>query len=147
MEDSMNARLILARIASTAAASVALALAAPGASAQAPDVFITVFAGHFVAGGKSYDDLDALEVAVRAQRPGAVRLYACGSGTARAQMAAAHRFRQNYLELRVLDAADPPCRTSSAAAAQAMTVAQRTGTPPYGIDEVAVAQWWYAMMP
>jgi hypothetical protein len=60
---------------------------------------------------------------------------------------AAHRFRDRYLELRVLDESAPLCRSSIAAAARALPVAGRAGRKPYGIDDAAVAQWWYAMMP
>jgi hypothetical protein len=131
-----------------AVGSAALSMLAVGsAAAQAPDVFVTVFAEHYVVNGRSVDDLDALESAIGAVRPGAVRLYACGDGTARAQLAAAHRFRDRYLELRVLDESAPQCRSTSAAAGQALAVASRAGRKPYGIDDVAVAQWWYDMMP
>jgi hypothetical protein len=131
-----------------AAASAALSLLAAGsAAAQAPDVFVTVYAEHYVVDGRSVDDLDALERAIGAARPGAVRLYACGDGTARAQLAAAHRFRDRYLELRLLDASAPQCRSTSAAAGQPLAVASRAGKKPYGIDDVAVAKWWYDMMP
>jgi hypothetical protein len=28
-----------------------------------------------------------------------------------------------------------------------LAVAHRAGEPPYGIDDEAVARWWYSMMP
>lgn len=131
-----------------AAGSAALSMLAAGAAAaQAPDVFITVFSEHYVVNGRIVDNLGALEGAVGPVRPGAVRLYACGEGTARAQMAAAHRFRDRYLELRVLDAAEPQCRPATAAAPRAIAVTHRSGERRYGIDDETVTRWWYSMMP
>jgi hypothetical protein len=149
MEGAMNAKTLISRFGTAlAAAAVALsALFAGTAAAQAADVFVTVFADHYVVNGRVIDDVGVLEGAILAMRPGAVRLYACGSGTDRAQMAAAHRFRDRYLELRVLDDSAPQCRASMASAPRAVSVVNRTGEPPYGIDNEAVARWWYSMMP
>lgn len=145
----MESRSLVRRIAAVASAGAAAfsLLAAGPASAQASDVFVTIFAERYVVNGQALDDLGALEKAVGQLRPGAVRLYACDEGTARAQMAAAHRFRDRYLELRVLDAASPQCVTATAAAPRAMTVMHRSGERPYGIDDETVALWWYAMQP
>jgi len=142
----MESRSLVRRIAVAAAAFLSVLAAAP-ASAQASDVFVTIFAERYIVDGQAFEDLGSLEQAVGQRRPGAVRLYACGEGTARAQMAAAHRFRDRYLELRVLDATAPQCATAVAAVPRAMNVMHRSGERPYGIDDEAVALWWYAMMP
>jgi hypothetical protein len=142
----MESRSLVRRTAAAATAALSMLAAAP-ASAQAADVFVTIFAERYVVNGQAFDDLGSLERAIGQLRPGAVRLYACGEGTARAQMAAAHRFRDRYLELRVLDVAAPQCATALAAAPRAMNVMHRAGERPYGIDDEAVAVWWYAMMP
>jgi len=142
----MNRQSLLRRLAAAAGSATLSSVAAGDAAAQAPDVFVTVFADKYVVNGRVVDDIGALERAVASMSPGAVRLYACGEGTARAQMAAAHSLRDRYLELRVLDEAAPQCRAASAAA-RATAVMYRSGERPYGIDDEAVARWWYAMMP
>ncbi len=143
------ARSISQRLATTVAVSV-LALATFGsgsAAAQAPDLFVTVLADRYIVNGQAYDDLNELDRAVTALRPGAVRLYACGSGATRAQMGAAHRFHDRYLELRILDETAAQCRVRVALAPQARPVAVRSGLPPYGIDDAEVARWWMDMVP
>lgn len=130
------------------AAASALSLAVGGgvaAQTSAPSVSVAVFAEHYVLAGRQIDDLDALERAVNAINPRAVRLEACGDGTARAQMAAAHRFRSRYLELRLLEPGAPGCQ--AAVIPQAVPVSQRLGPRPFGIDDAAVERWWYDQMP
>mgnify|MGYP006315546011 FL=1 len=123
------------------AAAAALWLAVTGSvGAQAAVVTVAIFADHYVFAGKSFDDLDRLEDAVAAARPRGVRLEACGDGTARAQRAAAHRFRNLYLDLRVSYIDDTTC--ASAPIARAVTVSQRLGQRPYGIHDEAVDRWW-----
>jgi hypothetical protein len=72
-----------------------------------------------------------------------VRLEACGEGTARALGAAAHRFRNLYLDLRFSDTDDAMC--ASASAARAEPVSQRFGLRPYGINDEAVDHWWRSL--
>jgi hypothetical protein len=149
MEDVMNGQALKSRIADAAAAATATLslLVAGAAAAQASDVFVEVFADHYVVNGRAIDDIGTLESVIAPMGSGAVRLYACGSGTARAQMAAAYRFRDRYLELRVLDDLAPQCRTPMASALRAVAVAIRADERPYGIDDEVVARWWYSMMP
>jgi len=127
--------------------TMALAALVPAPAAAAADVIVTVFAEHYVIDGRAIDDLGALENALRPAEPGAVRLYACGGGTERAQMAAAHRFRDRYLELRVLDESSPQCRALQAVRPRAVLVADRRGNRPYGIEDEAVARWLNSMVP
>lgn len=115
------------------------------AEATAPDVTVTIFADHYVVAGRTIDDLDVLEAAVSSVRPKAVRLDACGAGTARAQQAAAHRFRNMYMELRMLDAESTTCR--SAVVPRAVPATLRLDQRPTGIDDAAVGQWWHELMP
>ena len=135
------------RMGCLAAGTVALAMLAAGPAAAGADLIVTVFPGHYVVDGRLIDDLGALETAVRRSQPGAVRLHACGSGTERAQMGAAHRFRDRYLELRRLDVSDAQCRASMAVKARKVSVSDRRGLRPYGIDEEAVTAWMTATMP
>lgn len=128
-----------------AAATVVWLGLVDGAAAQSPGVTVTVFADHYVLGDRAFDDLDALEAVVRAGEPRSIRLDACGTGTARAQQAAAHRFRATSLELRLLDAASTECRT--AVVPRAVPATLRADARPTGIDDAAVERWWHAMMP
>jgi hypothetical protein len=131
-----------------AAAVCALSWAAgAGASAQSstPDVRVAVFAEYYVLADRAIDDLDRLDEAVRAMRPRSVGLDACGAGSERAQRAAAHRFRQLSLELRVVEPGAPQCRSSTLP--RAVPVSQRSGPRPYGIDDAAVDRWWHQLMP
>src|SRR5512143_358774 len=76
---------------------------------------IAVFADHYIVAGRSYDDLNVLEAAVRRLGVRAVTLDACGAGDALAQRAAAHRLRDLYLEMRVFDRDAPVCAAHLAA--------------------------------
>lgn len=123
-------------------AGATLCLSATGAAfAQAPISTVAVFADHYVYAGRSFDDLDRLEDAVVAAHPRGVRLEGCGDGTARALGAAAHRFRNLYLDLSYSD--DAIC--ASAAAPRAEPVSQRFGLRPYGINDEAVDRWWHTL--
>lgn len=115
------------------------------AQSPMPEVTVTIFAEHYVLAGRAIDDLDVLDNAVSPGRPHVVRLYACGGRTARAQQAAAHRFRDLYLELRVLDTDSPACRF--AAGPRLVPVSPRLGERPTGIDDEAVDRWWNELMP
>jgi hypothetical protein len=121
---------------------LAAALAAAGTSAQAVNVHILVQAGQYIAAGKAFDDLNSLEAAVRASSPNRIQLDACGPAATRALKAAAHRFADRPLALRVLDGAAPGC----SAAPVAMQAGQRIGTPT-GIDDDAVERYWQQLMP
>lgn len=125
-----------------AAASVLSAAALAGA--PQPVATIGVFAEHYVLGSSSYDDLNRLEGALRGQRAHAVRLDVCGPGAEHALRAAAHRFRDLYLELRTAGTDPQVCSTT---VARAVTVGQVAGQRPYGIDHAAVDLWWHHLMP
>jgi hypothetical protein len=128
-----------------AAALWLMATGSTSAQTSTSPLSVAIFAEHYVLEGRAIDDLDVLETSVRDRHPRTVRLDACGSGTERAQRAAAHRLRHLYLELRVLDAGSPDC--PSPGAAHAVPVGRRVGARPYGIDDAAVDQWWHQLMP
>lgn len=115
------------------------------AQAPKPEVLVSVFADRYVLGGRLIDDLDVLEDAVAAMDARAVRLDACGTGTDRAQMAAAHRFRHLHLELRLRDSDSAEC--ASAVAPRLESVILRLGQRPYGIDDESVDRWRHDLMP
>ena len=123
------------------AATTAVWLATTGAvAAQVPVVAVAVFADHYVVGARHIDDLDELVVAVATTRPRGVRIEACGEGASRAFRAAAHRFRNFYLDLRTAEIDDTACQPASAA--RAMPVSQRLGQGPFNINDEAVDRWW-----
>jgi hypothetical protein len=115
------------------------------AQVPTPEVTIMIFAEHYVVEGRSIDDLDVLEAAVDSVRPQAVGLYACGAGTARAQRAAAHRFRNLDMELRVLDQNSPGCQSTTGP--RAVPANLRLDPRPSGIDDAEVDHWWHQLMP
>lgn len=122
-------------------AGAALCITIAGAAfAQTPVATVATFADHYVYAGRSFDDLDRLEDAVLAAHPRGVRLEACGDGTTRALRAAAHRFRNLYLDLRLDSVDDTMC--ASASAPRAVPVSQRFGLLPYGVNDEAVDRWW-----
>jgi len=137
MANDSNFRRMI-KLAATAAAAWLATTGAVGA--QVPVVTVTVFADHYVVGGRHIDDLDRLEDAVAATHTRGVRLEACGESASRALRAAAHRFRNHYLDLRVSLIDDTTCQ--SASAARAVPVSQRFGPRPYGIHDEAVDHWW-----
>jgi hypothetical protein len=104
---------------------------------------VAISADHYVYANRYFDDLDQLEDAVVAAHPGGVRLEACGDGTARAFGAAAHRFRNLYLDLRYSYIDDVLC--ASASVPRAVAVSQRFGLRPYGINDEAVDRWWHTL--
>ena len=73
-------------------------------------------------------------------RPRGVRLEACGEGASRALRAAAHRFRNFYLDLRTAGIDDTACQPASVA--RAVPVSQRFGQGPFSIYDEAVDRWW-----
>jgi len=121
------------------------ALGPATAQTPRPHASIAVFDEHYVFAGQHFDDLDALQDAVNAKLPWFVRLDSCSGAAARAQLAAAHRFRHLYLELRVLEPSALSCQ--SAVAPRVVPVSQRTGQRPFGIYDEAVDRWWNNVMP
>ncbi len=133
--------IVVAVVCVLAAAVGSLAVAQPAK----PTIDVAVLADRYVVAGRAIDDLDVLQATVSPQRPQMVRLAACGEGTTRALLAAAHALRGTYLELRTVEANAPVCRSEGAA--RALPVAQRAGLPPYGIDDLTVGQWALQTMP
>jgi hypothetical protein len=130
----------LGRITQLAAAATVTCIAATAAVAATPPVVsVAVFADHYVIGGRYIDDLDTLEDAIAGSQARGVRLESCGEGTSRAHLAAAHRFRNLYLDLRIAGIDDTTCQAASAP--RAMPVSQRFGQRPYGIHDEAVNRW------
>lgn len=133
-------------------AALARALAAAGlcaaatASAQAPAdaVHVAAFADRYVVTGRAWDDLDRLEAALRTL-PRSFAIDGCGPGSERALLAAAHRFRDAALKLRMADTGDRRCAQALQAAGARGTA--DSGAGPLGIDDAAVARWWLGQMP
>jgi phenylpyruvate tautomerase PptA (4-oxalocrotonate tautomerase family) len=140
-ENDMKNDSSLRRTIQLAAAVTAVWLATTGAvGAQVSVVSVAVFADHYVLGGRYIDDLDELVVAIATARPRGVRIEACGEDASRAFRAAAHRFRNFYLDLRTAGIDDTACQPASAA--RAVPVSQRLGQGPFNINDEAVDRWW-----
>jgi hypothetical protein len=131
------------------AAAIAAAFQPSPATADAPQaksaITITVFADHYVLEGRVIDDLDVLERAVGSAASRTVRLQACGRIAEYPQRAAAHRFRNSSLTLRLLQPEDAACRAIPTA--RAIPARAPRGRSPSGIDDEVVDQWWHASMP
>jgi hypothetical protein len=123
------------------------AAAKPGApdARAAPEAVIAVYPTHWSWAGAAYDDLDLLAEAVLARAPRSVGIYACGDGTARLQKAAAYRFRDRWLELRVLEVRSPPCEVQEGS--RVVSLVPGAGLRAPVIDDEAVDRWWNYMMP
>lgn len=123
----------------TGAGALALGAAAlPAAQAPADAVSIAVFADHYVLAGRSIDDLNVLEATLQAAPDRPIQLNQCGSGTARALKAAAHRFRDRPIDIRLPAAEAPQC----ADAATMRRVVETTKPLPLGIDDATVERYW-----
>lgn len=136
-------RLALYALTASACALIGCAEAAAAPAAKS-DVAIAVFADYYMVGSRRIDDLNVLENAVSMSGPRAVRLDACGAAADHPQRAAAHRFRNLSLELRLLDPDAPVCR--GAADARAIRASVRH-EGPLGINYRIVEQWWHESMP
>ena len=137
----------IAWIATVATGAGALALspaAFPAAQPATGEVSIAVFADHYVLAGRSIDDLNVLETALQAVPDRPIQLIQCGSGTARALRAAAHRFRDRPIEMRTPAAGDQQCADS---APTMRRVAESTKPLPLGIDDAAVDRYWDSITP
>jgi hypothetical protein len=126
-----------------AVALLVSAIANAATPASRPDVVISVFADHYLMANRIIDDVNILEESVKSLDPRAVTLIACGSAADRAQRAAAHRFRNSLLELRLVDVYAPACRST----VRAQTSNGNHSVRPFNIDDKAVDEWWHASMP
>lgn len=130
----------------TGAGALVLGVAAlPAAQAPRDEVSIAVFADHYVLAGRSIDDLNVLETTLQAAPDRPIQLNQCGSGTARALKAAAHRFRNRPIDIRSPAADAPQCAD---AVPTMRRVFETTKPLPLGIDDAAVERYWdYSIQP
>lgn len=104
---------------------------------------ITVLPDHYVFAGRVYDDLGRLEDAVRALRPNDIALNSCGPRETRVMVAAAHRLRDLPTRIHFLNVAeDAACSPPAISPARLA----KTGGPT-GIDDRAVSEYWYVLLP
>jgi hypothetical protein len=124
----------------TGTGALVLGVAAlPAAQAPRDEVSIAVFADHYVLAGRSIDDLNVLETTLQAAQGRPIRLNQCGSGTARALKAAAHRFRDHPIDIRSPAAESPQCAD---AVPTMRRVSETTKPLPLGIDDATVERYW-----
>jgi hypothetical protein len=132
--------LLVNLIAIVGAATLVPRAATAGHVASGPgDATVAVYDARYVAGGRSYESLDALESAVREARPSALLLVACTPAAARAWLAAVPRFEDIPMHLDVVAATSPVCpAVPMRAGAPAATGAQA---------DSGVQQYWNRRMP
>lgn len=122
----------------------ALAAAPLSACGGGPDtsaeVSVRSFASHYAADGKQFADLDALAAWVDSAGAQVVRIGGCLQGSGDALLAAAVHFRDRYVDLRPLLAADADC------AADRPGVAQAAGLPGRQASET-VEQYFLRVAP
>lgn len=111
------------------------------AAATTQENTIAVHARHYTVGGRAYTDLDQLDAAMKAARPGSVRIVACEPAAARAWLAAVQRFDSLPLHLEVADASAPACGPA------AMPVGSPAAVTPTGIDDRVINRYWEQRMP
>lgn len=122
-----------------AAALATVGMSTDARGALGASVVVTVLPDRFVVDNQVTDDLNTLESEVRSSGAKAIVLTACGPGTARPQLAAAQRLSDLYLELIV--AAPDSSECLAAANPRSVSVSQRIGMRPFGIDDEVVNLW------
>lgn len=95
---------------------------------------IGVHDGRYVAGGKTYSSLDALETAVRASRPVELLIVSCTPAAARSWLAVVPRFDDLPIHLDVSDGTSPACDAT-------LPVGASSGSASPGV-EPAVQEYW-----
>jgi hypothetical protein len=115
-EDDMNAHSVVSHCRSTiVAGGFALILPLPGlALDNAPPeaLSVKVFPDRYVAAGKPFSDLAALEAWAKPIRIRVLWLDSCGSASTGQLLAAVERFHRVYVEgvqIRTFAAGEPPC--------------------------------------
>lgn len=103
------------------------------------DSAIGVHDGRYIAGGRAFGTLEALEAAVRASRPATLLIVSCTPAATTSWMAVVPRFEDLPLHLDVSDGSSPACEGTIPASAS-------SGSTPAGI-EPAVQQYWDRRMP
>lgn len=122
-------------------------LGATGSASSTSDVQIApervlAYGSYYIFGRAAINDLDALETAVRTVNPKGIQLTACGANAAQALKAAVHRFRDQPVQVQVLDVSAPTCEV-----AVARRASQRDALIPTGIDAPAVDAYWIQVTP
>jgi hypothetical protein len=133
------ARTVIAGLLAAGFATAALA----GSQPFAIGINITVFAESYVVAGRSFDDLNSLEIQITGMHARRINLLACGPRATRSLKAAVHRFRHVPVQIRALDSDEPECSK----VALATPVRERIGQRPYGIDDEAVDRYWRELVP
>jgi hypothetical protein len=95
---------------------------------------IGVHDGRYIAGGKAYSTLDALEAAVRASRPPTLLIVSCTPAATRSWLAVVPRFEDLPMHLDVSSGSSPACEGT-------IPVSASSGSASAGV-EPAVQQYW-----
>jgi hypothetical protein len=107
---------------------------------------VSIFAEHYVAAGRVFADLDAVQSLAQPMRPRALRLDLCDPTASRRLLAAGYRFRHAYLAMNPVAAGTPVCDANLAA--RAVRVSGAIGQPPERADEAqTIERYWEALVP
>lgn len=123
------------------------ALAQERASSEA--LIVTLYSDRYVAAGQVFSDPDALQVWVERKQPKAIYLDVCDPAANLRLLAAAHRFRDVYLELRPMVTGQPACEPPPTVQAVRVSGAVRPMATPTSTssDAQAVDLYWRGLMP
>jgi hypothetical protein len=147
----MSAHTIVFRFCRTTAAravagSVALLLPLAAVAldpAPARSLSVSVFSDRYVAAGRQFSDLDALEGWVKSASPRVLRLDGCGAASAARLLATVERFQHSYLDIRMSEAGDAGCTTVAAGRSIPAAIRQQ----PPGHHDFAVDRYWRNVAP
>lgn len=116
--------------------------AALGASTEIAALRVAIHDTYYTVDGRRFDQLAALESAVRSAQPKSVEIDACGPNAARRLTVASAVLGDLPQRLRVLDVNAPACATG----AVAMQASHDIGATPES-DDPRVAAYWLQRMP
>lgn len=129
----------------TLIATFGLCLAVVAARADDVDARVLVLGSHYLYRGEATSDLNALERAVLERAPRSVGLDACGAVETRSLLAAAQRFRNLEVRLRLLDEDHAACAADLRRSLG--TRPDLSGRQALGIDDEVVRKWWATRVP
>jgi hypothetical protein len=114
-------------------------------TAPAQTLTVSVFSDGYIAAGRQFSDLDALERWVKPTSPRVLRLDGCGPASATQLLATVERFQHAYLEIRMLGVGEPGC--VAGVAGRPIRAAYAVTHVLAGERDDAVDRYWRSVMP
>lgn len=108
-------------------------------------LIVAVFADRYVTVEVPFADLEALDALVKPVNPSLLRLLACGPGSNDALLAAAERYRDTPLAIRVLAAEEADCIAAAAVGPRRVLLAGTAA--PVRSAPIPNLSYWQTVMP